>query len=115
MHHAVEIFLRSSGRIYCFADTVELCRVLLDAGARVIQLRHKTADDGAFRRLAAEMLACVRAFDDAVLIVNDRVDIALEIAADGIHVGQEDLDFREVVRRAHPSMIVLPVKDSRPP
>ena len=106
MRNAKDIFLRSPSRIYCFADTVELCRLLLDAGARVIQLRHKTADDVAFRRLAAEMLACVRSCEDAVLIVNDRVDIALEIGADGIHVGQEDLDFREVVRRAHPSMIV---------
>jgi thiamine-phosphate pyrophosphorylase len=101
-----EIFQRGPTRIYCFADNVVLCRTLLAAGARVIQLRHKTADDAAFRRLAAEMLICVRSFEDAVLIVNDRVDIALEVAADGVHVGQEDLDFKEVIRRARPSMIV---------
>ncbi len=106
MLNAIDIFLRTPSRIYCFADTVELCRTLLDAGVRVIQFRHKAADDADFRRLAAEMLACVRSCEDAVLIVNDRVDIALEIGADGIHVGQEDLDFREVVRRARPSMIV---------
>jgi thiamine-phosphate pyrophosphorylase len=101
-----EIFLRTPSRIYCFADTVELCRRLLEAGARVIQLRHKTADDATFRHLAAEILTCVRHFENALLIVNDRVDIALEVGADGIHVGQEDLDFREVIRRAGPSMIV---------
>jgi thiamine-phosphate pyrophosphorylase len=106
MRNAVDIFLRTPSRIYCFADTVELCRTLLNAGARIIQLRHKTADDAAFRRLAVEMLACVRALEDAVLIVNDRVDIALEIGAHGIHVGQEDLDFRQVARRAPASMIV---------
>jgi thiamine-phosphate diphosphorylase len=101
-----EIFLRSPGRIYCFADSVPLCRTLLEAGARVIQLRHKAADDATFRRVATEMLALVRSFEKAVLIVNDRVDIALEIGADGIHVGQEDLDYREVVSRAPASMIV---------
>jgi thiamine-phosphate pyrophosphorylase len=106
MRSAVDRFLRCPARIYCFADTVELCRILLNAGARVIQLRHKTADDATFWRLAVEMLACVRAFDDAVLIVNDRVDIALEVGADGIHVGQEDLDFRQVVRRSPASIIV---------
>ena len=105
MRNAVDIFLRTPARIYCFADTVELCRTLLDAGARVIQLRHKTADDAAFGR-AVEMLDCVRSYEDAVLIVNDRVDIALDIGADGIHVGQEDRDCREVVRRAPASMIV---------
>jgi thiamine-phosphate pyrophosphorylase len=101
-----DIFLRSPGRIYCFADSAALCRRLLDAGARVIQLRHKTADDTAFKRIAAEMQALVRTFEDAVLIVNDRVDIALAIGADGIHVGQEDLDYREVVSRAPDTMIV---------
>lgn len=100
------IFLRNPGRIYCFADSAALCRRLLDAGARAIQLRHKTAGDPAFRRIAAEMLALVRSVKDAVLIVNDRVDIALEIGADGIHVGQEDLDYRQVVSRAPASMIV---------
>jgi thiamine-phosphate diphosphorylase len=106
MRNAKDIFHRSPHRIYCFADSVQICRRLLEAGARVIQLRNKTADDDQFKRLAIEMLGCVHSFEDAVLIVNDRVDIALEVGADGIHVGQEDLDFREVVRRAHPSMIV---------
>lgn len=106
MRHPKKNFLLNPGRLYCFADSVTLCRTLLEAGARVIQLRHKTVDDGSFRRLAAEMLDCVHSFEDAVLIINDRVDIALEIGADGIHVGQEDRDYREVVRLAPESMIV---------
>jgi thiamine-phosphate pyrophosphorylase len=106
MRHPKEIFLRNPSRIYCFADTVEGCRALLAAGARVIQLRHKTAGDAAFATLARGMLACVRSFEKAVLIVNDRVEIALEVGADGIHVGQEDLDFREVIRRTPAAMIV---------
>ena len=106
MRRSKDVFLQGPGRIYCFADSVALARTLLDAGARVIQLRHKTADDAAFKRLAVEMLARVRSFEDAVLIVNDRVDIALEVGADGVHVGQEDQDFREVLRRAPAEMIV---------
>lgn len=106
MRYPKEILLGSPNRIYCFADTVERCRGLLNAGGRVIQLRHKTAGDAAFRELAAGMLACVRSFRDAVLIVNDRVEIALQVEADGIHVGQEDSDVREVIRRAPAEMIV---------
>jgi thiamine-phosphate pyrophosphorylase len=103
---AKSIFLRHPGRIYCFADNPALCRTLLQAGARVLQLRNKTADDAEFRRIARAMLALVRQHGDAILIVNDRVDIAIEIGADGVHVGQEDLDAREVVRRVPPGMIV---------
>jgi thiamine-phosphate pyrophosphorylase len=103
---AKSIFARHPGRIYCFADTPELCRSLLDAGARVIQLRHKTAADAEFRQIARAMLALVRRYEDALLIVNDRVGIAVEVGADGVHVGQEDLDAREVLRRVPPEMIV---------
>lgn len=101
-----ERFYRSPTRIYCFADTVALCEQLLNAGARIIQLRNKSADDKTFRNIAAQMLARVRCFDDAVLIINDRVDIAVEINADGIHVGQKDEDLREVMRRVPDRMIV---------
>jgi thiamine-phosphate pyrophosphorylase len=103
---AKTIFLQHPGRIYCFADTLEICRVLLKAGARVIQLRHKTAGEDEFRQLARGMLAEVRRYEDALLIVNDRVDIAIEAGADGIHVGQEDVDAREVLRRAPREMIL---------
>jgi thiamine-phosphate pyrophosphorylase len=103
---AKSIFLRHPGRIYCFADTLEICRVLLEAGARVIQLRHKTAGADEFLQLARAMLAEARRYEDALLIVNDRVDIAIEAGADGIHVGQEDLDAREVLRRAPQEMIL---------
>lgn len=103
---ARERFLRGAGRIYCFADSIELCTELLQAGARVIQLRCKTAGDNHLRRLARQMLAQVRRREDAVLIINDRVDIAMEIGADGVHVGQQDEDCRSVVRRVPPEMIV---------
>jgi thiamine-phosphate pyrophosphorylase len=101
-----EIFLHSASRIYCFADSVDLCVALLEAGARVIQLRNKTLDDDSFRRMAKEMLARTRGHADAVLIINDRVDIALEIGADGVHVGQQDEDLGQVIRRVPAEMIV---------
>ena len=93
MRHPKDLFLRNPDRIYCFADSLVLCRTLLDAGARVIQLRHKTADDAGFRRVAVKMLDCMKSFEDAVLIVNDRVDIALDIGADGVHVGAAGSGF----------------------
>src|SRR6266496_978340 len=62
----------------------------LDCGATIIQLRDKTAST---RVLIEEGLA-LRALTrerGALLIVNDRVDVALAIEADGVHVGQDDM------------------------
>jgi thiamine-phosphate diphosphorylase len=101
-----ERFLNNPGRIYCFADTVALCGKLLAAGARVIQVRHKSAGDREFRRIAADMLVRVRHYPDGMLIVNDRVNIALQIGADGVHIGQEDEAYRDVLQRVPREMIV---------
>lgn len=93
--------------MYCFADSLELCETLLAGGARIVQLRAKSIGDTEFRQLAAAMQDMIRLrYPEAALIINDRVDIALEIGADGIHVGQDDLDFRVVIERARPQMIV---------
>lgn len=98
-------FICNNG-IYCFADSIPLCKKLLDGGARIIQLRNKHLHDRAFYQLAEEIVLMVRRYDDAVLIINDRVDIALKVKADGIHIGQEDENYREVIRRAPKTMIV---------
>jgi thiamine-phosphate diphosphorylase len=106
MKSSLERFHNATGRVYCIVDSLLLCGQLLDAGARVIQLRHKTAEEHVFRRMAREMLEMVRLFEDAVLIVNDRVDVAVEVGADGVHVGQADEDFRAVIQRVPLEMIV---------
>jgi thiamine-phosphate pyrophosphorylase len=71
-------------------STVEVAQAALEAGVRVVQLREK---EGSARR-ALEIGRALRALTlqhGALLIVNDRVDLALAIGADGVHVGQEDL------------------------
>ena len=71
----------------------------LAAGTRVVQLRDKLALGGALLREAADLAAlCHR--HGALLIVNDRADVAVAAGADGVHVGQEDLPLvaaRQVV------------------
>lgn len=70
-------------------DTLTVASAALDGGATVIQLRDKKATT---RALVEEGLA-LRALTrkrGALLIVNDRIDVALAIEADGAHVGQDD-------------------------
>ena len=68
----------------------EQVRSLAEAGARLIQFRAKDASGHDFYRSALEALDAAHELG-AKLIINDRVDIALTINADGVHLGQDDL------------------------
>lgn len=107
MESRFPFFSRQHRALYCFADSLPLCQSLLDSGARIIQLRAKQLDDRAFLELAEAMQALVRSCSEpAVLIVNDRAEIAVEIGADGVHLGQNDSDYRKVISAVSPGMIV---------
>jgi thiamine-phosphate pyrophosphorylase len=80
-------------------DPLGLADSCLAGGARVLQVRCKYGSSAEFLTLAERI---VRLAHDrgAVVIINDRADIALLSGADGVHVGQEDLrvaDARRVV------------------
>ena len=77
---------------------------VLEAGVRLVQLREKSMDDAAlYERCLAFRKRTAAA--DALLIVDDRVDIALASGADGVHVGQTDLPL-EAARRIAPDLIL---------
>jgi thiamine-phosphate pyrophosphorylase len=69
------------------AAQVEL---LAEGGATLIQLRDKGASPREFYREALEAVRTARRLG-VQIIVNDRVDIALAVDADGVHLGQDDL------------------------
>ena len=64
-------------------------RAALEAGVVLLQYRHKTADPALRRQQATALLALCRQFD-CPFIINDHVELALEIGADGVHVGGTD-------------------------
>lgn len=78
---------------------------LARGGARILQLRAKDVPDARFLALAREALAAARAAG-ALLLVNDRPDIARIVGADGVHVGQEDLSPADVRALLGPGAIV---------
>ena len=84
---------------------VALARLLLDAGARVMQLRLKDASSRDFLAAAREIAASCRE-RGAMLIVDDRVDIAMLAGADGVHLGQEDLPLEAARRLVGREMII---------
>jgi thiamine-phosphate pyrophosphorylase len=78
---------------------------LIDGGATLIQLRDKLSAPADFLRQAEAALSVARRHN-VRLIINDRVDIALALGADGVHVGQSDLP-PEVARRLMTSGAII--------
>lgn len=62
----------------------------IKGGVSVVQIREKTADTLDFYNLALRVKEITTKYD-VPLIINDRVDVALAIDADGVHVGQSDM------------------------
>jgi thiamine-phosphate pyrophosphorylase len=71
----------------------DLARMLARGGATLVQLRDKINDTAAMVALARAIKAALP--PDVPLIVNDRVDVAIEAGADGVHLGQEDGSVEE--------------------
>ena len=91
-------------KVYPITDTelsllshVEQVRHLLAGGATLIQLREKRMSPREFYSDAADALRIARPAG-ARLIINDRVDIALALGADGVHLGQTDMPVRAARR-----------------
>jgi thiamine-phosphate pyrophosphorylase len=72
------------------SDPVELARMALEGGAGMVQLRRKKASGRELYEWALRIQELCRE-RQALFIVNDRVDIALAMKADGVHLGQQDL------------------------
>jgi thiamine-phosphate pyrophosphorylase len=86
-------------------DEVEIGREGLAGGARVLQLRDKSRAKGMQLPIARALQRLCREHE-VTFIVNDHVDLALAVAADGVHLGQKDLPVSVVRRLVPPEMIV---------
>jgi len=77
---------------------------VLAAGVKIVQLREKDLADRSLYELAQEFRRRTAAAE-SLLIIDDRVDIALAVGADGVHLGQADLPVA-AARRIAPDLIV---------
>jgi thiamine-phosphate pyrophosphorylase len=83
---------------------LEVLAAVLAGGAKIIQLREKHWSKKDLYDLAIEFRKLTRSFD-ALLIINDHVDVALASGADGVHLGQEDLPVG-AARKLAPELII---------
>ena len=83
----------------------DVVRESLEGGVTMLQLREKTLAEPAFLAEAKELQALCREYH-VPFIVNDNVDIALAMDADGVHVGQSDMEALDVRAKLGPGKIV---------
>ena len=77
----------------------------LDGGVTMVQLREKQLEEGTFLEEAKELQALCRQ-RRIPFLVNDNVDIALAMNADGVHVGQSDMEALDVRKKLGPDKII---------
>lgn len=87
-------FITHQNRRYSYVDSA---RIALEGGCRWIQLRMKDATDDEVRKAASAIQPLCREHE-AVFIIDDRVELAKELKADGVHLGRNDMPVSEARR-----------------
>lgn len=77
----------------------------LDGGVTFVQLREKQLDEAHFMEEAKDLQALCKEYN-VPFIINDNVDIALAMDADGVHVGQSDMEAGDVRAKLGPDKII---------
>lgn len=96
------MFITHPSERYTIAEEVQMA---LEGGCRWIQLRLKDATDEEFRETAVEVIPlCKEA--EAILVFDDRVDMAREMGVHGVHLGKEDMPPREARELMGPEAII---------
>lgn len=86
-------------------DAIFQVRQMCDAGVKIIQYREKYRAHKERFAIAKEIRK-ITADSGTLFIVNDHIDIALLADADGVHIGQDDLDVNEARKLLSPKMIL---------
>lgn len=96
--------IRNAMKLYAVTDQtwlkegetlISVCKELLENGVTFLQIREKDLDEHAFEQEAEGLKALCRQYH-IPFVVNDSVEIALHIEADGVHVGQSDIKGRDI-------------------
>ncbi|MFM9332257.1 thiamine phosphate synthase [Paenibacillus mesotrionivorans] len=101
----LQLYLVMDMQSYGGRTAVEIAREAIDGGVTMIQWREKSQPLRDVLEISKQVRALCRGLG-IPFVVNDRVDIALLLDADGVHVGQDDLPAPEVRRLIGPDRFV---------
>ncbi|TGO58839.1 hypothetical protein BOTNAR_0174g00262 [Botryotinia narcissicola] len=83
----------SSPAILCDRNLVDVVDAAVRGGVTIVQYRDKYSDTAALVDTARKLHAVTRKYN-VPLLINDRIDVALAVACEGVHIGQDDMDLK---------------------
>lgn len=86
-------------------STIEVSRQILESGVKILQYREKYKKQGEMYRECLELRLMTRQAG-ALFLINDHIELALAVEADGVHVGQDDLPLSIVRKLVGPERII---------
>ncbi|HET8654186.1 MAG TPA: thiamine phosphate synthase [Longimicrobiaceae bacterium] len=102
---ALELMVVTDPECGAGREIADVVRAALQGGAPSIQLRAKSVSTRETVELGRRLLTETRTAG-ALLFVNDRIDVALALGADGVHLGDDDLPLPDAVRLAPPGFLI---------
>lgn len=97
MKDALKLYLVTDRDLSLGRSLEEIVTKAVAGGVTMVQLREKEASTGEFVALARKLIEVLKPMN-IPLIINDRVDVALAVDADGVHIGQSDMAYEDVRR-----------------
>ena len=105
MKEFLKLYLVTDRDLSLGRSLVEVVSEAVAGGVTMVQLREKDAATGEFIELAGRLMKILTPLG-IPLIINDRVDVALAVDADGVHIGQSDMPYETARRLLGPDKII---------
>ncbi|KAF8855878.1 TMP-TENI-domain-containing protein [Acephala macrosclerotiorum] len=86
-------------------DIVKVVEAALQGGVTIVQYRDKTSDTGDLISIAKKLHAVTQKHG-IPLLINDRIDVALAVGCEGVHIGQDDIDLPTARKQLGPNAII---------
>lgn len=93
----LNLYLVTDSSFLCGRKLEDVVMEAVAGGVTMVQLREKSLSTNEFIALAFKLKSCLQAVN-VPLIINDRIDVALAVDADGVHIGQSDMPY-DMARR----------------
>lgn len=97
MKNQLKLYLVTDRSLSSGRSLEEVVSEAVAGGVTMVQLREKDASTGEFVELAFRLKEILKPYN-VPLIINDRVDVALAVDAEGLHIGQSDMPY-EIARK----------------
>ncbi|KAL0473417.1 Hydroxyethylthiazole kinase family domain-containing protein [Neurospora intermedia] len=105
VNYAVYLVTDSTPAILGDRDLCEVVEASVRGGTTIVQLREKTSDTGDMIAMGKKLHAITKKYN-VPLLINDRVDVALAVGCEGVHIGQDDMELSTARRLLGPDAII---------